>query len=154
MYRLASILFIAAFSGDAFAANINIGPNGCTLADAITAANVNAPVGNCAAGSGSDFLIAPDGWVVTLTSDLPNIVSDMTIRSASPAEAFSSRHKQRRVSDHRATRKSLASVQVGGAEATAGQKGPAFELTMQPCALSTRWSSRTRQSTHMPTGFM
>ncbi|MFZ2237166.1 MAG: choice-of-anchor Q domain-containing protein [Dokdonella sp.] len=88
MNKLALILFVAAIAGDAFAANINIGPNGCTLADAISAANVNVPVGNCAAGSGSDFIIAPDGWVVTLTSDLPNIVSDMTIRSSTSAGIF------------------------------------------------------------------
>ncbi|MEZ5460516.1 choice-of-anchor Q domain-containing protein [Dokdonella sp.] len=81
-------LCLASLSGAAMAANINIGPNGCTLADAITAANVNAPIGNCAAGSGSDVIIAPDGWVVTLTSDLPPIASDMTIRSASAAGIF------------------------------------------------------------------
>jgi hypothetical protein len=88
MHKALSVLCLALTAGSAGAANINIGPNGCTLADAITAANLNAPVGNCAAGSGSDVIIAPDGWLVTLQSDLPNIASDMTIRSASPAGVF------------------------------------------------------------------
>ena len=70
------------------AANITIGPNGCSLAGAIMAANSNSPVGNCSSGSGSDFIIAPDGWVVTLTSPLPTITSNLTIRSASAAGLF------------------------------------------------------------------
>lgn len=117
MNKLALLLFVAAIAGDALAANINIGPNGCTLADAITAANVNAPVGNCAAGSGTDFIIAPDGWVVTLTSDLPNIASDMTIRSASPAGLFFVLgNNQRRVFRITGanTEVTLLRVQVGG----------------------------------------
>ncbi|MGB0132566.1 choice-of-anchor Q domain-containing protein [Dokdonella sp.] len=88
MSRILLALGIALLAGNSKAANINIGPNGCTLEDAITAANVNAAIGNCAAGSGSDSIIAPDGWVVTLNSDLPPIASDMTIRSASAGGVF------------------------------------------------------------------
>lgn len=88
MQKALTIVCLALGAGSTWAANINIGPNGCSLADAIAAANVNAPVGNCAAGSGADFIIAPDGWVVTLQADLPTIASDMTIRSASPAGVF------------------------------------------------------------------
>ena len=82
------ILGLALFAGNALAANINIGPNGCSLADAIRSANSDSAVGNCASGSGTDFIIAPDGWVVTLSSPLPTITSNLTIRSASDAGLF------------------------------------------------------------------
>ncbi len=85
MIKIALTLLLAAFAGNALAANINIGPNGCTLADAIDSANMNVAIGNCAPGSGSDFIIAPDNWVITLNSPLPAIISNMTIRSATPA---------------------------------------------------------------------
>ena len=88
MIKRVLALFLAAFAGNALAANINIGPNGCTLSDAIDSANMNVAIGNCAPGSGSDFIIAPDNWVVTLNSDLPTIVTDMTFRSATAAGLF------------------------------------------------------------------
>ncbi len=88
MIKIVLTLLLAASAGNALAANINIGPNGCTLADAIRSANTNSAVGNCASGSGSDFIIAPDGWVVTLNSALPTITSNLTIRSASSAGIF------------------------------------------------------------------
>ncbi len=64
------------------AATINFGSNGCTLQDAIRSANNDNEVGNCAAGSGADNLIAPDVWTITLNSTLPTISSDVTIRTA------------------------------------------------------------------------
>lgn len=64
------------------AANINFGPNGCTLQDAIRSANNDNAVGNCASGSGYDVLIAPDVWEITLNGRLPTISTDMTIRTA------------------------------------------------------------------------
>lgn len=61
--------------------NINFGPNGCTLQDAIRSANNDSAVGNCSAGSGHDILISPDVWEITLSSRLPTITSDMTIKT-------------------------------------------------------------------------
>lgn len=63
------------------AVNINFGPNGCTLQDAIRSANNDSAVGNCSAGSGHDILISPDVWEITLNSRLPTITSDMTIKT-------------------------------------------------------------------------
>lgn len=63
------------------AATINMGPNGCSLADAIRSANTDSAVGNCSAGSGTDTIVAPDGWVVPITSTLPTINSNLTIQS-------------------------------------------------------------------------
>lgn len=65
-----------------WAVNINFGPNGCTLQDAIRSANNDSAVGNCSAGSGHDYLISPDFWVITLNSRLPTITSDLTIKTA------------------------------------------------------------------------
>ncbi len=39
----------------------------CTLRDAITAANTDAPVGGCIAGNGSDTIVMPMGAVITLS---------------------------------------------------------------------------------------
>jgi len=63
------------------AVNINFGPNGCTLQDAIRSANNDSAVGNCSAGSGHDILISPDVWVITLSGRLPTITSDITIKT-------------------------------------------------------------------------
>ncbi len=50
---------------------------GCTLADAITAANSDSAVGGCSAGAGADELqLTAD---VTLTAALPAIVTDITL---------------------------------------------------------------------------
>ncbi len=64
-----------------WAVNINFGPNGCTLQDAIRSANNDSAVGNCSAGSGHDILISPDFWEITLSSRLPTISSDMIIKT-------------------------------------------------------------------------
>lgn len=88
MIKIALALLLAAFAGNALAADINIGPNGCSLGDAIKAANKDKVVGMCAKGSGVDSIIAPDGWVVTLNSDSPTITTSMTIRSDTSAGTF------------------------------------------------------------------
>ena len=49
------------------AAQIDVG-GGCTLVDAITAANRDAPTGGCPAGGGTDTLILPAGSNQTLSS--------------------------------------------------------------------------------------
>lgn len=49
----------------------------CSLADAISAANADAPVGGCDAGSGADQLQLTQD--VTLAAELPAIVSDITL---------------------------------------------------------------------------
>ena len=71
----------------ALAATINVG-GGCTLVDAITAANNDAPAGGCTAGSGPDTLVLPAGSTHTLTAvnnstygpnGLPAVTSAITI---------------------------------------------------------------------------
>ncbi|MFT7625436.1 MAG: cysteine-rich repeat protein, partial [Myxococcota bacterium] len=55
---------------------ISVGTGGCTLQDAITAANTNAPAGSCPAGSGADRIELPSGNYplggvgLTITEDL------------------------------------------------------------------------------------
>ena len=49
----------------------------CTLADAITAANTDEAAGNCAAGDGADIISLSGD--ITLTTALPQIVSEITI---------------------------------------------------------------------------
>ncbi len=49
----------------------------CTLADAITAANTDTATGGCVAGSGADTIDLQTD--VTLTSALPDIISELTI---------------------------------------------------------------------------
>jgi len=80
-----ALITLLLLSGPSFAATINIGPNGCSLADAIESANFDAAFGNCDAGSGTDILVAPDGWDITLSADLPDITSDLTLRTATSA---------------------------------------------------------------------
>jgi hypothetical protein len=74
----------------AAAASITVG-NGCTLADAITAANTDTATGGCAAGSGDDTIVLEAGATYTLTavadingflgpSGLPAITTTMTIQ--------------------------------------------------------------------------
>ena len=59
---------------------IEVGVGGCTLADAITAANTDAAAGSCAAGSGDDSIVLTAD--VTLTAVLPSISSTITFTSA------------------------------------------------------------------------
>ncbi len=65
------------------------GGQGCSLVDAITAANTDQEAGGCKAGQGADVIELPSGAAVTLTeahgdasgpSALPSIVTDITIR--------------------------------------------------------------------------
>ncbi len=60
------------------AATITVNSN-CSLADAITAANSDSATGGCPAGSGQDTINLPSGGRTTLTADLPDITSELTI---------------------------------------------------------------------------
>ncbi len=84
--KKSAVVLMLLFVGAVHAVNIQFGPNGCTLKDAIRSANADAPRGNCSAGSGTDVLIAPDGWFIVLDAPLPTITSDLTIRSTSNAD--------------------------------------------------------------------
>ncbi|HBX69345.1 MAG TPA: hypothetical protein DEH25_08155 [Chloroflexi bacterium] len=59
------------------AATIDVDGTTCTLADAINAANFDAPSGGCTAGSGPDTLNLTGN--ITLSAALPLIASDITI---------------------------------------------------------------------------
>ncbi len=85
---LLGLIMLISIIGNLDAATINIGPNGCSLKDAIKSANANAPRGNCSAGSGSDIIIAPDDWLVTIDDTLPTITSNITFQSASTGGSF------------------------------------------------------------------
>ena len=72
------------------AATINVDGTSCTLIDAVTAANNDAPAGGCTAGSGADTLVLPAGSTHTLTAvnnysysydstGLPRVTSAITI---------------------------------------------------------------------------
>jgi len=52
----------------ASAAAIAVGANGCTLADAIVAANTDTATGGCAAGSGADTIVLEAGATYSLTA--------------------------------------------------------------------------------------
>ena len=80
-------LLCALGQAPALAATINVS-GGCTLVDAITAANSDAPAGGCTAGSGTDILVLPAGSTHTLTTvnngtyganGLPVVTSAITI---------------------------------------------------------------------------
>jgi len=62
-------------------ATITVGVGGCTLADAITAANTDTATGGCGAGSGADTISfnAANG-TYSYTSALPDITTDITIQ--------------------------------------------------------------------------
>jgi uncharacterized repeat protein (TIGR01451 family) len=74
-------IFLLLFSLPISAATINVGSSatGCTLHDAIRAANTDSVKGNCSAGSGADLILVPAGGSVTLSSSLPDINTPMTI---------------------------------------------------------------------------
>lgn len=72
----------------AVAASIDVGA-GCTLSQAITAANTDAQIAMCAAGSGADTINLPANSIIELSaidplsdgsSGLPSITSDITIQ--------------------------------------------------------------------------
>lgn len=62
----AALLF-ALGQGQAIAATINVG-GGCSLVDAITAANADSATGGCTAGNGADTIVLPASSIHTLTS--------------------------------------------------------------------------------------
>jgi hypothetical protein len=95
---LGSLALLCALSSvPAMAATINVGVNGCTLVDAITAANSSVATGGCPAGSepfpasgvsGADTIVLPTNSVHTLTAvnnntfgptGLPVVTSIITI---------------------------------------------------------------------------
>ena len=77
LLRLLSICCVAVLhSSFVHAADIDVGAS-CSLADAITAANMNAAVGGCPAGDGADTISLTGD--ITLLEALPAIVSDLTI---------------------------------------------------------------------------
>jgi len=72
----------------AWASTINVG-SGCTLVDAITAANDDAATGGCSAGNGADTIVLESGATYTLSAvnnpqygpnGLPSITSEITIQ--------------------------------------------------------------------------
>jgi len=67
---LAGIALLYAFGQvpAALAAQIDVGVGGCTLVNAITAANTNGVAGGCPAGFGADTITLPAGSTQTLTS--------------------------------------------------------------------------------------
>ena len=80
-------LLLALWQGPGWAATINV-TGGCTLVDAIIAANTDSPTGGCPAGSGADTLVLSAGSTLTLTSvdnstygptGLPVVASIITI---------------------------------------------------------------------------
>src|SRR5690349_3388853 len=71
---LIATILVALSGTPLFAATITVTGttiSDCTLPDAITAANTNAVAGNCAAGSGADLIIVPNGSYA-LSSGLAN----------------------------------------------------------------------------------
>lgn len=90
---LASIALVTLTPSRSAAAIIQVGP-GCSLANAIYAANIDLPVGGCLTGRGIDEIRVPDGSIGVLSridhadadgagaSGLPPIRSELTIRPA------------------------------------------------------------------------
>src|SRR5438034_6675118 len=86
-------LLLALGQGPALAATIPVNGTTCTLIDAITAANTDAAIGGCSAGSGADTIVLQNSSVHTLTTvnnstpnfalneptGLPVIISQITI---------------------------------------------------------------------------
>lgn len=62
-----------------YAGSITVDGTTCTLADAITAANTDAATGGCPAGSVDDTLVLSSGGIYILTTDLPSIITTITI---------------------------------------------------------------------------
>lgn len=77
---LASVLLLLALvpTPSVYAAEITVGSGGCTLPDAITAANSDSESGSCPAGSGDDTIVLNSD--VSLSSDLPGIVSNIVLQ--------------------------------------------------------------------------
>ena len=78
LLRLLSIFCFAVLHSTLVqAADIEVGAS-CSLADAITAANRDAPRGGCPAGRGADTITLSGD--ITLDAELPRLTSDMTIQ--------------------------------------------------------------------------
>ncbi len=77
---LAAALILELGAG-AHAATINVDNSSCTLADAITAANTDTAVASCVAGNGDDEIELPAESTITLNTELPAIVNNLTINA-------------------------------------------------------------------------
>ncbi len=79
-----SIAVTMALATGAHAATIQVSnaSGGCTLAQAISAANSDSPVGQCATGSGADVILLPElaHYPNFFSEPPPRITSDLTIR--------------------------------------------------------------------------
>ncbi len=101
----------ATIAVDSTADDLDQGPNGnCTLREAVIAANTDAPVDGCAAGSGADTIVLPAGtFLLTIphpanTTDTPevgdlDITSDVTIEGTGSATTIIDAQRQFRVLD-------------------------------------------------------
>ncbi len=65
-----ALLYALGHTSGVPAAQIDVGIGGCTLVDAITAANTDLPARNCPAGSGADTITLPAGSTQPLTSPI------------------------------------------------------------------------------------
>lgn len=84
-------LLVALGLAPGWAATLNV-TGGCTLADAITAANTDTATGACPAGSGADTLVLAAGSVHTLTGALPTISTQITLQGNGSTIERPSRH--------------------------------------------------------------
>src|SRR3954468_24281715 len=91
----AAVLLIAPSAAHAATINVNtnadVSTTGCTLRDAITAADGNAATGACSAGAGADTIEVAVTGQIALGSPLPDIVSGMTI--AGPGSSYLDVHR-------------------------------------------------------------
>ncbi|MGQ0620952.1 MAG: Calx-beta domain-containing protein [Panacagrimonas sp.] len=79
---IAAVLATGLFASPAapvLAATLDVGVGGCTLADAITAANTNNATGSCPAGSGADIIRLPVSGTLPLSAALPALASEIVI---------------------------------------------------------------------------
>ena len=86
-HKLQSIILVVIFllaATSIQAAIITVGSGGCTLNDAIRAANSDNTRGNCPAGSGADLIRLPNNFNLVTSDTLPTIESPMTITTISP----------------------------------------------------------------------
>lgn len=77
---LAAALLLELSAG-AHAATINVDNSSCTLSAAITAANTDTATAGCTAGSGDDVIELPAESTITLNTELPAIINNLTINA-------------------------------------------------------------------------
>ncbi len=80
--QLAAIVLILSFAAaiPTFATDYSVSSSSdCNLANAIKAANRDEAVGSCSAGQGSDTIVVTSN--ITLSANLPDIVSNITVKS-------------------------------------------------------------------------